>query len=290
MTSTTLLLYYGLTPVADPHATALWQRELAARCRVWGSVVVTPHGLAADLGGPADALETYARATREHPAFADLDLRLTPGQGEPRHRLAVTVRDELVGFGAAHELRVERGGLVGAGERLGPEALHALVATRGEEVVLLDGRHRHEAEVGRFTGALVPDAQRARDVLARLDAGGFDSLRDRPVVTYCTSGIRAELLSALMRNRGFREVYRLDGGILAYGRTFADDGLWEGALYVLQDRVRVTFSDRPAVLGRCESCEAPTYVRRDCVAPLCRGSALLCNACADFALCVAHRN
>jgi UPF0176 protein len=213
-----------------------------------------------------------------------------PGQGEPRHRLSVTVRDELVAFGAAQELRVEREGLVGAGERLGPDALHALVATRGEEVVLLDGRHRHEAELGRFTGALLPDAERARDVLTRLDAGGYDGLRDRPVVTYCTSGIRAELLSALLRNRGFGEVYRLDGGILAYGRTFADDGLWEGALYVLQDRVRVTFSDHPAALGRCESCGAPTYARRDCVAPLCRGWALLCNACADFALCGAHRN
>ncbi|SDR73009.1 UPF0176 protein [Friedmanniella luteola] len=290
MVSTTLLLYYGLRPVPDPHAVALWQRELAARCRVWGSVVVAPHGMAADLGGPPDRLETYARATREHPAFADLDLRLVHGQGEPRPRLSVTVRDELVGFGAPHELRVERGGLVGAGERLGPHGLHELVATRGDEVVLLDGRHRHEAEVGRFAGARRPDADSARDVLARLDAGAYDGLRDRPVVTYCTSGIRAELLSALMRNRGFREVYRLDGGILAYGRTFADDGLWEGALYVLQERVRVTFSDHPAVLGSCETCGAPTYAHRDCVAPLCRGWALLCNACADFALCAAHRN
>ena len=290
MERTTLLLYYGLRPVPDPHAVALWQRELAARCRVWGSVVVAPHGLAADLAGPPDRLGTYARATREHPVFADLDLRLVPGQGGPRPRLSVTVRDELVGVGAPHELRVERAGLVGAGQRLSPHGLDELVATRGDDVVLLDGRHRHEAEVGRFAGARRPDADSARDVLAQLDAGAYDSLRHRPVVTYCTSGIRAELLSALMRNRGFGEVYRLDGGILAYGRTFADDGLWEGALYVLQERVRVTFSDHPAVLGSCETCGAPTYAHRDCVAPLCRGWALLCNACADFALCAAHRN
>ena len=52
MASTTLLLYYGLVPVPDPHATALWQRELAARCRIWGSVVVSPQGLCGNLGGP----------------------------------------------------------------------------------------------------------------------------------------------------------------------------------------------------------------------------------------------
>jgi UPF0176 protein len=290
MASTTLLLYYALRPLPDPHAVALWQRELAARCRLWGSVVVAPHGLVVDLGGAPEGLQTYVRAVREHPAFADLDLQLVQGQGEPRPRLCVTVRDELVDFGALHQLRVERRGLVGAGERIGPHGLHELVATRGEEVVLLDGRHRYEAEVGRFAGARLPDADTAREVLARLDAGTYDGLRDRPVVTYCTSGLRAELLSALLRNRGFGEVYRLDGGILAYGRTFADDGLWEGALYVLQERVRVTFSDHPAVLGSCETCGAPTYAHRDCVAPLCRGWALLCNACADFSLCAAHRN
>lgn len=290
MAGTTLLLYYGLVPVPDPHATALWQRELAARCRIWGSVVVSPQGLCGNLGGPPEGLETYARATREHPALAHLDLRLVPGQGEPRPRLSVTVREELVGFGAPSELRVDRHGLVGAGAPLGPHGLHELVATRGDEVVLLDGRHRHETEVGRFAGARSFRAERARDVLAQLDAGTHDGLRDRPVVTYCTSGLRAELLSALMRNRGFTDVHRLEGGILAYGRTFADDGLWEGALYVLHDRVRVTFSDHPAVLGSCETCGAPTYAHRDCVAPLCRGWALLCNACADFALCAAHRN
>jgi UPF0176 protein len=290
MTSTSLLLFYRLIPVPDPHSLGLWQRELATRCGVWGSVVVAPHGVQACVSASPERLEAYAYGTREHPDLADLDLRFANGMGAPLPRLSVTVRDELIPFGVAHELRVERGGLLGTGTALGPERLNALVAARGDEVVLLDVRHRHEAEVGRFSGAQPPVAGTARDVLVGLDGGRYDGLRNRPVVTYCTSGLRAELLSTLLRNRGFGEVYRLDGGILAYGRTFADDGLWEGALYVLQDRVRVTFSDHPSVLGRCETCGAPTDVHRDCNAPLCRGWALLCNACADFALCAAHRN
>jgi len=49
---------------------------------------------------------------------------------------------------------------------------------------------------------------------------------DKPIVTYCTGGIRCEILSVVMRNRGFKEVYQIKGGIVRYGNKFGDDGLW----------------------------------------------------------------
>ena len=50
----------------------------------------------------------------------------------------------------------------------------------------------------------------------------YDHLKDRPVVTYCTGGIRCEVLTPLMRRRGFQEVYQLDGGIATYGEQCGD--------------------------------------------------------------------
>ena len=44
-------------------------------------------------------------------------------------------------------------------------------------------------------------------------SGKFDDLRHRAVVTYCTGGVRCEVLTALLRRRGFAEVYQIDGGI-----------------------------------------------------------------------------
>jgi UPF0176 protein len=290
MVPRTLLLYYALRPLADPEAVRLWQRELCARLGLRGRVVVSPQGLHGMVCGADDRLAHYASATRDHPALVDLQFRTSAFQETGLPGLEVTVQDELVPFGAADEVQVGDAGVVGAGRHLTPHQLHALLASGGDEVVLLDGRNRCETEIGRFRGALAPDVNAARELLAQLDGGRFDDLKERSVVTYCTGGLRSEILSTLMVNRGFREVYQLDGGIVSYGREFADDGLWEGALYVLDDRVRIAFSDHPAVLGHCETCGAGSHLYRECVAPLCRGRALLCNACADFALCAAHRN
>ena len=74
--------------------------------------------------------------------------------------------------------------------------------------------------------------------VGELESGKYDELKDKPVVTYCTGGIRCEVLSALMRNRGFTEVYQLDGGIARYGEKFKDSALWQGSLHVFDARMR----------------------------------------------------
>ena len=106
--------------------------------------------------------------------------------------------------------------------------MHQLVADKGDDVVFFDGRNAIEAQVGRFRNAVVPPVATTRDFVPLLDAGVFDHLKDRTVVTYCTGGVRCEVLTRLMRARGFGDVHQLDGGIVRYGETYGDDGLWKG--------------------------------------------------------------
>lgn len=107
------------------------------------------------------------------------------------------------------------------------------MAERGDEVVFFDGRSAHEARIGKFKNAIIPDVTTTPDFINELDSGKYDHLKEKPIVTYCTGGIRCEVLSVLMKNRGFKEVYQIDGGIVRYGEEFGDDSLWEGSLYVL---------------------------------------------------------
>lgn len=284
-----LLLYYAFTPLADPEAVRLWQWELCIRLGLKGRIIVSRHGLNGTVGGDVAACKAYVRSTRAYGPFADLDVKWGDGTGSDLPRLSVKVREEIVTFGAADKLEVDSHGVVGGGRHLSPVEVHELVAERGDEVVFFDGRNSFEAAIGRFKGAVVPEIDTTKDFLAQLDSGRFDELKDRPVVTYCTGGVRCEVLSALMVNRGFSEVYQLDGGILRYGETFADGGLWEGSLYVFDNRLKIGFSDNPAVLGSCEMCDRATDLYRDCVAEQCKGRALLCDECASRPLCQAHR-
>lgn len=285
-----LLLYYQFTPIADPHAIRLWQRELCERLELKGRIIISPHGLNGTVGGEIRAVKQYVRTTREYAPFADIDFKWSNGTGDEFPRLSVKVRDEVVTFGAAGELAVDSAGVVDGGEHLSPQQVHDLVGERGDDVAFFDGRNAFEAAIGRFDGAVVPDAETTRDFRAELDSGRYDHLKDRPVVTYCTGGVRCEVLSAMMIKRGFREVYQLDGGIVRYGETFGDEGLWKGALYVFDNRIKINFSDHSATIGRCETCGAATEDYRDCIADRCKGRALLCDDCAAHPCCSTHRS
>jgi UPF0176 protein len=282
-----IILFYCFTPLADPEAVRLWQRTLCEGLGLRGRIIVSPDGINATVGGELDAVKRYLRATKEYPGFRSLDVKWSEGSAQDFPRLSVKARPELVSFGAPGELAIGAEGVVGGGERLTPEQLHDLVASGRDaddarrEVVFFDGRNAFEAQIGRFKGAVVPDTSTTHDFLAELDSGKYDDLKDRPVVTYCTGGIRCEILTAHMRRRGFQEVYQLDGGIVRYGEAYGDAGLWEGSLYVFDRRMHLEFSEDAATIGRCARCAAPTSDFHNCSDPQCRRLTLYCPQCAS---------
>ncbi|HXF03166.1 MAG TPA: rhodanese-related sulfurtransferase, partial [Arthrobacter sp.] len=240
-----IVLYYAFTPLPDPEAIRLWQRALGEKLGLRGRILISKDGINGTVGGELNAVKQYVKTTREHPAFRGLDVKWSDGGAEDFPRLSVKVRDEIVSFGAPGELKVDQDGVVGGGKHLRPEELHQLIDAKkaaGDDVVFFDGRNAFEAQIGKFKDAIVPDVATTHDFIQELDSGKYDDLKDKPVVTYCTGGIRCEVLSSLMVNRGFQEVYQLDGGIVRYGETFGDAGLWEGSLYVFDQRMHLEFT------------------------------------------------
>ncbi|MBW4077967.1 MAG: rhodanese-related sulfurtransferase [Acidobacteria bacterium] len=274
-----VILYYGFTPLADPEAVMLWQRTLCESLNLKGRILLSSHGINGTLGGDMSALKRYIRQTKLYPGFKGVDFKWSDGTGDDFPRLRVRVRDEIVSFGAPGELVVDHNGVVGGGVHLKPEEVHQLVDERGDEVVFFDGRNAFEAKIGRFKNAIVPDVNTTRDFVSELESGKYDHLKDRPIVTYCTGGIRCEVLSSVMKRRGFQEVYQVEGGIVRYGERFGDKGLWEGSLYIFDARMNHEFSEHAATIGECERCAAPTSKYYNCANLACRKLILLCEPC-----------
>ncbi|MFZ3010117.1 MAG: rhodanese-related sulfurtransferase [Candidatus Microsaccharimonas sp.] len=273
-----ILLYYTFTPIKDPEAVRLWQKTLTDSLDLRGRILISPHGLNGTVGGEMDNLKKYIKATKQFPGFKDTSFKWSDGGRDDFPRMSVKVRPEIVAFDAADELRVDENGVVGGGTHLKPAEVNKLVQER-DDVVFFDGRNAHEAAIGKFKDAVVPDTHTSRDFIKELESGKYDDIKDKPIVTYCTGGIRCEILSALMINRGFKEVYQIDGGIVKYGEAFGDDGLWEGSLRVFDDRMTIDFSDHAKVIGECTHCQAKTSNYENCAFANCNDLVLICDGC-----------
>lgn len=79
---------------------------------------------------------------------------------------------------------------------------------RGDDFILLDVRTRPEYEVDHLGGILIP--------LAELSDNWHQLPNRQLIVVHCQSGARSAKAVALLQEKGFSQVYNLEGGINAY--------------------------------------------------------------------------
>ncbi|MCX6495448.1 MAG: rhodanese-related sulfurtransferase [Actinobacteria bacterium] len=281
-----IALYYAFAPLADPEAVRLWQRDLCESLNLRGRIIISRHGINGTVGGTVENVKKYVRKTKQYAGFARLDVKWSDGTAFDTDgfitdfpRLSVKARTEIVSFGVPEEIQVDEHGIVGGGIKLTPDEVDALVAERGDDVVFFDGRNAFEAEIGRFKNAVVPDVETTRDFIRELESGKYDDLKDKTIVTYCTGGIRCEVLTPLMKARGFNEIYQIDGGIVRYGEAKRNSGLWEGSLYVFDGRIAVDFAPGAAQLSSCHVCGEATSHMANCCDQACRKRFVCCGEC-----------
>ncbi len=280
-----VILFYKFTPVSDPETTKFWQRSLGQKLGLKGRILISEHGINGTLGGEIQALKDYVKEMNIHPSFKKIDFKWSEGSANDFPRLSVKVKPEIVAFGVPEEVKVDEKGIQGGGKHLKPAALHKLMQEKGEDVIFYDGRNAYEAKVGRFKNTIVPDVDTSRDFIKDIESGEISKHKDKPIVTYCTGGIRCEVLSSLMKNRGYEEVYQMDGGIVRYGERFKNDGYWEGKLYVFDGRMVTAFSDDAEDLADCVHCDGKTSTFVNCMNKQCNKLILVCGDCQDDTAC-----
>lgn len=275
-----ILLYYKFTPLADPAAVTLWQKSLAGSLNLRGRILISTQGINGTVGGDIDDLKQYIKETKKLEGFKNTVFKWSDGSREDFPRLSVKTRRELVGFqNSDDEFDVDMDGVIGGGKHLKPRQVHELIEKYGDDVVFFDGRNEHEARIGKFKDAIVPNTNTSRDFIAELESDKYDDIKDKKVVTYCTGGVRCEVISAMMKKRGFKDVYQIDGGIVKYGEAYGDDGLWEGSLRVFDNRMTVDFSDHAKTIGECTHCGGKTSNFENCALSECNSLVLICENC-----------
>ena len=125
-----------------------------------------------------------------------------------------------------------------------------------KEMLVLDTRNDYEVRLGTF--------ERAQDLSIKsfraFPTAAAEQLekepRDKPIVMFCTGGIRCEKASYCLQKQGFNNVYQLDGGILRYFET-CGGAHYRGDCYVFDNRVAVSPALEETQMTMCFKCRAP---------------------------------
>ncbi len=215
--------------------------------------MLASEGINVSLAGTAHA----ATLTREHfdtdPRLASLWLKETVSATVPYRRLRVRVRAEIIAFDGQDSERLQAARPVAAA--ISPDVLKQWL-DENRDMTLLDARNDYEIVSGTFPQSTHLDIKHFRTfkaaVARQIESGELDPAK--PLVTYCTGGIRCEKAAPWLLEQGFSEVYQLEGGLLNYFQT-CGDAHWQGDCFIFDDRVELTTQLQPTGAGLCDYCQ-----------------------------------
>lgn len=262
--------FYAFANVDNPELLRDEQRELCSNSGVLGRIYIANEGINGTAAGPTEAIDAYCRATRQIPGFEDIDFKVEKVDRIPFADLRVRTRPYLVNLGEGNNVDPHREG----GGRLSPKEWKEFFDS-GREFTLLDVRNDYEAQIGHFEGAKIPPYKYFYDFPKWADELDLDP--DEPVLMYCTGGIRCEKFSGLLKRRGYKNVFQLDGGILSYASNVGGEH-YVGDVFVFDDRMTVDIGGGPTP-GRCMHCNAPTTRMINCANVDCHLLHVSCDDC-----------
>ncbi len=272
----TTISFYKYHPIKDPQGfrNELWKR--LEPIKVFGRIYVAHEGINAQISVPSSNFEALKTLLYNYEWMNGLRLNIAvDDDGKSFWVLKIKVRDKIVADGIDDpSFSMER-----MGKYLKANEVNELI--KDPETVVIDMRNHYEYEVGHFENAIEIPSDTFREQLP-MAADMMKGNEDKPIIMYCTGGIRCEKASAYMLHRGFRNVFHIEGGIINYVHQVNEQHLDQkfiGKNFVFDNRLGERVTDE--IIARCHQCGKPADTHTNCTNDACHLLFIQCDECRE---------
>jgi UPF0176 protein len=269
-----VLAYYVIDEIKDPHKVAKEHKKFLENLDAKGRIYVGKEGVNAQLSIAKKDLDTYLAYLKSDPLYNLAEFKAHEDKLHRFAKLTVKYREQIVALKGEVNFK-------NRGEHISPKEWKEHLDNKDENTIIIDVRNNYESEIGHFEGALKPDVTTFKEFIEYADnLSKMEGKENKTVLMYCTGGIRCEFYSPLLKERGFKNVKQLQGGVIGYG---LDQGKkhWRGKLFVFDDRLVIPVcKDNDEVISKCKHCGQLTDILYNCANMDCNGLFLSCKKCA----------
>jgi UPF0176 protein len=227
-------------------------RAMCVEAGMRGTILLSEEGINVVVAAEPDAANRLLNYLRTIPGLANLNTKISQSDQQPFNRMLVKIKKEIIAFGVDG---IDPGRC--PAPKVSPRQLKEWL-DQGRSVTLLDARNAYEVKLGTFRGAHTLDLDHFRE-FPTAAASLPRHIKDEPVVTFCTGGIRCEKAAPLLQKAGFAQVFQLDGGILRYFEECGGEH-FQGDCFVFDKRVALDASLRETGAALCFICQTPLTV------------------------------
>ena len=212
-----------------------------------GTLIISKEGLNGTLSGKSKNISKISKIIKNSFKIKKFDSEnLSKSKLQPFHKPKIKIKKEVVPMGIYINSNNKKN------NHLEPSEWNDLI--KNKDTLVLDTRKPFEYEIGSFKRAVNPKVKNFREFPKYLSKLG----KNKTVAMFCTGGIRCEKASIYLKQRGFKNVFQLKGGILNYLKKIKkEESKWNGECFVFDNRVSLKHNLQEGSYIVCSGCRIP---------------------------------
>jgi UPF0176 protein len=269
--------FYQFIKVANPSQAKVRLEEKARELQVLGLLILGHEGFNTTCSTQsAESLEAWKSFIKTEFGLKSLNDKDSQSTKPPFLRFSIKIREEIVTTGRT-DLHLDSA-LQNQNHHLSPADWDKMMSD--PDTVIIDTRNWYEYKVGTFEGALNPNIEKFTEFPKYFAEQSISP--DKKIMIFCTGGIRCEKGILELQEKGFQNVYQLEGGILNYLKQRPHQK-FKGECFVFDNRVAVDQNLQPSqTYTLCPHCGQPAHTKKTCVR--CDSEYQICSACVEIDL------
>jgi len=246
------------------------RKQLTEKCNqlnIRGRILLAEEGINGSVSGPKTKVNQFKKHLSKKENFPEITFKDNKCDDHPFKKTHIRIRDTIINIGTKIDVQNK-------GQYITAEELKKSLDNK-EELILLDARNDYESRIGKFKNAITPQIKSFRNFSTITKQ--IEKYKQKKIVMYCTGGIRCEKASALLKTKGFKQIYQLKDGILRYIEKYPDDH-FQGRCFVFDRRVSI-LTGKKDTTPICDTCGDLAKKYSNCLNVHCDKLFLSCPPC-----------
>lgn len=247
--------FYRFKEIENKKKLKLILEKYTSKFDIKGTILIADEGINGTVSGRSNELKKLLSYVRKVIKIRKISLKINLAQIHPFNKFKIRIKKEIVSIGIPN-LSVNNE----LSKYIKPTEWSEFI--QKNNVKLIDTRNIYEIAIGKFKNAINPETKTFREFPTKFDE--LKIKRNENIAIYCTGGIRCEKAAAYLNQKGYKNVYQLEGGILNYlEKTKNNDKQikWNGECFVFDKRVAVNNTLNLGRYKQCYGCRRPITLK-----------------------------
>ena len=223
-----------------------------------GLLIFASEGINGTICAEENVIEIVMNLLKKYIDISNLNIKLSFSEKKVFKKLKIKIKKEIVTMGVP-----EINPLKDTGTYIDTAKWNKVI--KNQNTILIDTRNHYEVSIGTFKNSINPNTRNFSEFPKWVDDHLESQIEDKEVTNiamFCTGGIRCEKATSLLKKKGYKNIYQLEGGILQYLADISEEeNLFEGECFVFDKRVALDKRLDQGSYSICHACGMPVSIQ-----------------------------